>query len=295
FMGELPNDDYGSGIVDVYQAVTVSTYAGELKGTLTDEDGNPISGELYFLDEGLTVEVEDDGEYDFKVREGEHDVTITSFGYETKTETIEIVKDEVLEKDWTLRSSTRHDVSGSVQFTGGNPAAFAYVRVKGTPLDANRTDENGDFSISDLPEGEYTLVISGQGIEPTTKTIQVNDDLTVDVEVESITIEAEDEWTTSRNSYTRNAVTEADVSAENLNLDWSVEEPLEMVFSLQVIAEGKVIYTTNSGSVNVIDEQTVEKDWSIRTGLSIRSTPTVKDGVVYVGGAGDYALHAISL
>ena len=88
-MGNLPNDSYGHGIVNVYQAVTEASFAGDFEGTLKDENGNAISGELYFPDEDLRVSVKDDGLFNFKIREGTHKVEVTSFGYQSIKETVD--------------------------------------------------------------------------------------------------------------------------------------------------------------------------------------------------------------
>lgn len=294
-MGSTPNNDYGHGVIDVYQAVTENMYAGQLTGSLTDTEGEPIAGELYFKEEDLQVDVKDDGMFDVQIREGEHEIVVSSFGYQSTTETIEIVKGEVVEKDWSLQQADRHNVSGTISFTDGEPASLVSVRVKDTPVQMARADENGEFHLSDIPEGEFTLVFSGQGIKSVSKDIHVTEDMSVNVEVERIQIEADADWRTSRNNYARNAITNAEVSADNLSLDWTVNVSTGMSFNSPVIAEGKVVYVSNSGRVTVIDQHTGEEDWSMRTGISNRSTPTVEDGVIYVGGGGDFSLHAISL
>ncbi|WP_377559013.1 carboxypeptidase regulatory-like domain-containing protein [Ornithinibacillus salinisoli] len=294
-MGELPNDNFGHGIVNVYQAVTEAAYAGDVTGTLTDEEGNPIEGMVSVPKEDIHVAIGEDGVFDFKLREGLHEVEVTSFGYHTKTVTVEIVKGETKENNWSLEIAERYDVTGTVSFENDNPAAFAYVRVKDTPLNTFRTNADGEFTIPSIPEDEYTIVISGKGLKQVTETVVVNRNVQLNVKVEGITIEAEEDWTTSKNNNARNAVTDAEVDAENLIENWSYQTPGQVIFSSPVIAEGKVVFTTDRGNIVVLDQHTGEEIWTIGTGNTNRSTPTVVDGVVYVAGGGDYSIHAIEL
>ncbi|SHF76377.1 carboxypeptidase regulatory-like domain-containing protein [Ornithinibacillus halophilus] len=294
-MGTLPNDQYGEGIVDIYQAVTEASFAGEVEGTLTDLNGDPISGQLYFPDEELTIEIEEDGVFSFKIREGEHEVKVQAFGYDSIDDNITITKGEMHEFNWQLESSDRFDITGTVTVGDGEVAPFAYVRVEDTPLKTVRTNENGEFTITGIPEDEYTLVISGQGLKRTSETVNVSSDIHITIETEALEMDGKADWTTSKNNFSRNAVTDAGIDAESLQLNWSFDTPGEVLFSSPVIAEGKVVFTTDRGYVVVLDQNTGEELWSVGTGNLNRSTPTVVDGVIYVGGGGDYSVHAIDL
>ncbi|WP_430871676.1 S8 family serine peptidase, partial [Escherichia coli] len=53
-MGTLPNDSYGTGIMNIYQAITETAFAGELTGKLTNKDGEPIEGKFEIKEEALS-------------------------------------------------------------------------------------------------------------------------------------------------------------------------------------------------------------------------------------------------
>ncbi|MBM7618235.1 subtilisin family serine protease/outer membrane protein assembly factor BamB/putative cell wall-binding protein [Bacillus tianshenii] len=294
-MGTLPNDNFGHGIVNVYQAVTEAAYAGEIRGTLKDKDGNPIAGEIFMPEEDLRIKVKEDGQFSFKVREGTHEVEVDSFGFHAITETVEVKKGEVLDKAWALEKAERFNVEGTVKNTDGEPVPYAYVRVLDTPLETVRTNSEGKFLIESVPENEYTIVVNGQGIKQKSETITVNENTTVNFEVASTKITALDDWATSKNNFSRNAVTSAEVDAEKLVPSWFYESSGQVLFSSPVIAEGKVVFTTDRGYVEVVDQRTGEELWSIRTGNTNRSTPTVVDGIVYVAGGSDSKIYAIDL
>lgn len=90
-MGELPNTQYGTGILNIYQAVTEAAFAGTFTGEITNGDGEKISGEILLPDLNQTIEVED-GSFTHKIREGEHEVIVQSFGYVDFETTITIEK-----------------------------------------------------------------------------------------------------------------------------------------------------------------------------------------------------------
>ncbi|WP_216647492.1 carboxypeptidase regulatory-like domain-containing protein [Bacillus sp. THAF10] len=294
-MGALPNDNYGHGIVNVYQAVTEAAFAGEVKGTLKDTAGNPISGEIFLPKEELRVEVKEDGQFSFKVREGKHEVIVSSFGFHSITETMDVTKGSVVEKAWALETAARFNIEGTVKNTEGSPVPYAYVRVVDTPLQTVRTDAEGKFFIESVPQDKYTIVVNGKGIKQTSQTINVDKNTTVNFVVEATSVTALEDWATSKNNYSRNAVTNAEVDAENLEETWFYESSGQLLFNSPVIAEGKVIFTTDRGYVVAVDQRTGEEVWSIRTGGTNRSTPTVVDGIVYVAGGADSKIYAIHL
>ncbi len=294
-MGALPNDNYGYGIVNIYQAVTEAAYAGEVTGSLKDKEGNPISGEIFLPKEDLRIEVREDGLFSFKVREAKHEVEIDAFGFHAIKDTLEVKKGEVISREWILEKAERFNIQGTVTNSDGDPLPYAYVRVLDTPLKTVRTNSAGQFLIESVPENEYTLVVNGKGIKQETETITVDKNTTVNFEVSSTGITALDGWATSKNNFSRNAVTTAEVDAENLESSWFYESNGQILFSSPVIADGKVVFTTDRGYVQVVDQITGEEEWSIRTGSTNRSTPTVVNGIVYVAGGSDSQIYAIEL
>src|SRR5699024_11028826 len=60
-MGELPNMNYGEGIIDAYQAVTEVAFAGELNGKVTDNEGEPIPAQILIEEENVDLSVDKDG------------------------------------------------------------------------------------------------------------------------------------------------------------------------------------------------------------------------------------------
>lgn len=73
-------------------------------------------------------------------------------------------------------------ISGKVTNGSDNPIAGAEVVVDGTTLSAT-TDENGDYTIADVPVGSYTVTASAEGYEPASQVdIEVTEDETSTVD-----------------------------------------------------------------------------------------------------------------
>lgn len=295
-MGSIPNNNYGYGIVNAYDAVTEAAFSGTVKGTLKDEEGYPISGNIHFVEEDKDVSVTEEGTFEFKVREGTHTIKVESFGYLPTEEKITVNKDEVLDIHFTLKEAETYSVEGSVWMSGTEkPVTYAYIRVENTPLETLRTSEQGEFRFKDLPEGEYTLVVRGQGIRPKREKIVVKQDEQIKLFVEEFSIQSEQDWPTSNNNFSRNAISEVDIDAGKLVKSWEEEIPGEIVFSSPVVSKGIIVFTTNNGNIVALDQNTGERLWSVRTFIPNRSTPTVVDDVIYVGGGGDNQIHALDL
>ncbi len=296
-MGTLPNDLYGHGIINIYQAVTEASFAGQLTGTLSDEEGASIEGAVHIPSESIEYEVGETGQFSFSLREGTHDVRVESFGYETLETEVTIVEGEETEVSFTLETSPRHTLSGSVVTTEGEPVSFAYIRVEDTPLSAVRTDQAGEFAINDLPANNYVLHVSGEGIAGEIVEVTLNSDEEMEIVVDTADSTAERDWKTANNNPSRNAVSSHAVDAESLSEAWGYdnESKGQILFSTPAVGEGVVVFVTDRGWITALDKRTGDETWSVRIGNTNRSSPTIEEGVVYLSGGNDGHVYALEL
>ncbi|PYZ96231.1 hypothetical protein CR205_17890 [Alteribacter lacisalsi] len=295
-MGSLPNMDYGYGIANVYQAVTEAAFAGHISGELENIDGNPIPGTISIPAQNFNLDVDEDGEFSFSIREGTHDATVSSFGYEDLEVTFTIEQDEHKSFTWVLEESDVYDLTGTVLQEGSNdPVEYAYVRVLDTPVSPVRTNENGEFSLTNLPEDEYELLVSAAGFKAETFTVNLASDQNVELHLQELAVSASDEWPTGNNNPQRNAVTNADIDGGQLDQGWNFDSPGALLFNSPSVADDAVVFTTDRGYIISVDAHTGEENWSVSTGNTNRSTPTIHNGTVYAAGGSNRNIYAIDL
>ncbi|HEY4553402.1 MAG TPA: carboxypeptidase regulatory-like domain-containing protein, partial [Bacillaceae bacterium] len=297
-MGSLPNDLYGTGIVNIHQAVTEAAFAGELSGTVTDKDGKPLKAEIELPAEKISIQADDKGAFSYKIREGKHKVLVKAFGYQTMETTITLVKGEKTEVAWKLEQADVAKLSGTVTEKGtGKPVPYAFLRVKGTPLQDLRTNEKGEFQADNIPVGSYEIQVTGEGIKGKTETVDLQSDVTVNIEVEALESKGKLGWPTANNSYSRNAVSPNSIDAESLAPSWtySTETKGDIVFSTPAVSGNQAIAVTDRGWIISVNLQNGEETWSVRLGSSNRSSPTIEDGKVFLSGGADGIIYALDL
>jgi outer membrane protein assembly factor BamB/subtilisin family serine protease/5-hydroxyisourate hydrolase-like protein (transthyretin family) len=296
-MGTLPNDSYGTGIMNIYQAVTETAFAGELTGKLTDKDGKPLSGNLEIKEEGLSYNIGKGGDFKFKIREGSHKIKVTSFGYQDFETIIELKKGETLSVNWILENAQAFTVTGKVTDITGKAVPYAFIRVKGTPLPIYRTDANGTFELKNLPAGQYVLQVSGEGINGLAKELDVSADTSIDLKVNSNPADLNKEWSMANGNNQRNAVSANAIDLDALEEGWeySTTGKGKILFSTPAAANNKVVLVTDSGYVVALDSFTGEEQWSVRIGSTNRSSPTINGDTVYLSGGEDGKIYALDL
>jgi outer membrane protein assembly factor BamB/subtilisin family serine protease/5-hydroxyisourate hydrolase-like protein (transthyretin family) len=296
-MGTLPNDSYGTGIMNIYQAITETAFAGELTGKLTNKDGEPIEGKFEIKEEALSYTIGKDGEFNYKIREGSHKIKVTSFGYQDYETVIELKKGETLSVNWVLENAKTFSVTGKVTDSAEKPVPYAFIRVKGTPLPIYRTDANGTFELKNLPAGQYVIQLSGEGIDGLAKEMEVNADTSIEFKVKSNSATLNKEWAMANGNNQRNAVSPnaIDLAALEESWEYNTSGKGKILFSTPAAANNKVVLVTDSGYVVALNVVTGKEQWSVRIGSTNRSSPTINDDTVYLSGGEDGKIYALDL
>lgn len=107
-------------IVESVVADKTNEAAGTFTGTVTDEDGNPISQAQLRTSGEFVVIVDDDGTFESDVWPGEHEVTVITSDRRT-TETVAIEANETTNRTITLETSETKTASNST--TDGNSSS----------------------------------------------------------------------------------------------------------------------------------------------------------------------------
>jgi subtilisin family serine protease len=191
-----PNNVYGEGRLDVFQAVSISPRnAGTLHGLVTDSaTGLGVGGaEVTAVrsDDGLTRRgfTAGDGSYQFFLPVDPppgpelFDLTVSAFGYlPTSINGVSITENSTTTQDVVLVSAPRYTISGRITDFNGQPIPNTTVALLATPIAPALTDANGNYSIPNVPEGSYQLQASaGRCTTIEVLDVLVNADLTVDI------------------------------------------------------------------------------------------------------------------
>ncbi|MEV4702861.1 S8 family serine peptidase [Actinoplanes sp. NPDC049316] len=185
--GGTPQDNnvFGEGRLDAYEAVTRSPRGpvGGLAGTVSSA-GRPLADATVTVQgpQTRTAQTGADGRYALaNLPVGRYTATARAFGYRPHDESVDIAENATTTQDFDLEVSARHVISGHVRDDTGAPVAGATVRVLDTPLPPVTTDAQGEYRITDVPEGEYDLAVErGQCLLAQHLHVHVEGDVTAD-------------------------------------------------------------------------------------------------------------------
>jgi uncharacterized repeat protein (TIGR01451 family) len=166
-LGEAgPDNDYGYGRINAYEAVRWVLSAGDLRGLVRSQgDNTPLAGATVTgVGNGTTFHglSNGGGAYSVTVPAGYYDLTVTAWGYYSSTFSGQTVLAGALaQANFALRPLPTAVVQGSVR-SGGTPVVNALLTVAAQPALTTRTDANGQYRLS-LPTGQHTLVVKENG------------------------------------------------------------------------------------------------------------------------------------
>ncbi len=140
-----------------------------LTGLITDVDsGDPIEAVIFIEgidDTGVYREPytsnEEFGRYYRLLTNGSYDVTFSAYGYDSQTIENVVINDDVTSLNIELvPSSSTIDLSGVVlDGDTAEPAAYATVAIQEFGISPVITNENGEYTIEDLYEFNYTIAV----------------------------------------------------------------------------------------------------------------------------------------
>lgn len=155
---------------------------GAIIGQVVDQNGNPIGGAT-ITTEPPTVETftESDGSYEIKaVEEGFYTVRATKEGIPSGEKYVEVKSDEEGVADIMIFLPLLGNIVGRVVDATGNPIAGATVTTV-PPTSTVTTDSSGEYKISDVESGEYTIRAENREfVDTRTATVEAGKVSTVD-------------------------------------------------------------------------------------------------------------------
>jgi len=174
-----PDNVYGWGRIDAYEAVRWAVNAGKLYGTITAADtGTPLAGATVVgishiqAADNFTTTTDATGVYTVSVPSGLYDVTASAFGYLPATvRNVSVIRGFMSVRDLALPPAPKAVLSGSVTEQNTGLPLVATVRVLGTPA-VTTTDVTGHYTMT-LPLGIHSVQAQAPGHQSVTVTATV--------------------------------------------------------------------------------------------------------------------------
>ena len=214
---EAPNNGYGSGLVNAYDAVSSMqdglgtiegqvTKAGEDKDASKDkdktslhaksdktsakaDDTSGLAAKVSVLESGRAVNTDpDDGTYSLLHAAGDFTLQAEAYGFHSSEQSTAIAKDETSEVDFSLEQIAQNTVNGTITDEAtGEPIEDATVMlVEDANISPVESDADGNFSVEGY-EGEYTLKVLASGYHGKEVAVNLADgDVEVNVELEPL-------------------------------------------------------------------------------------------------------------
>ena len=290
-MGELPDNDYGHGIVDALAAVNASGESGTVSGTVTTKKQKPVPGASLVVEGSpwTATTATEQGAFQLVVPTGTHTIRVSAPGQLTTEITVTMTKGGSLLRNISMKPAGSYALSGTVR-SGGTAIADAEVSVAGVGTDF--TDGSGRFQLT-VPGGTHEVVVRATGHVVWSQTVTVTNRQSLSVSLQPLSTAAASGWTEYQNTPAHTGRTDAAVAPKSLRRLWSVDTGPGITFSSPVIADGRVFVGTTDGQLEARDLETGEQLWVYDVGDQLRGSPAVADGTVVIGGGIDGGLVAL--
>ncbi|MGH3347017.1 MAG: carboxypeptidase regulatory-like domain-containing protein, partial [Nocardioides sp.] len=290
-MGELPDNDYGHGVVDALAAVNLTSESGTVSGTVTTRGGGTVGGASLVVEGSpwTATTATEQGAFQVVVPTGTHTVRVSAPGQRTTEFTVTMSKGASLLHNVRMTPAGSHELNGTVR---GEGARLEGAEVSVAGVGSALTDDDGRFRLT-VPGGTHEVVVRATGFEVSTRSVTVTKSTSISVSLEALSTAAADGWTEYQNTPAHTGRTEDAVAPASLRRAWSVDTGPGIIFSSPVIADGKVFVGTTDGQLEARDLETGEQLWAHDVGDQLRGSPAVSDGTVVIGGGIDGGIVAL--
>ncbi len=160
----IPNNDYGWGRVDAYNAVMSVGSFGTMQGQVIRANSTmPIGNALLQItphngNPGINTTTKADGTYLQGLAANTYDVTVSAFGYlPTTTFGLNVTNHAATVQNFTLSPKPTGALTGIIREAGSNLPLIATLSIEGAPVQIS-SNSGGSYTLT-LPEGIYTATV----------------------------------------------------------------------------------------------------------------------------------------
>ncbi|WP_054754478.1 carboxypeptidase regulatory-like domain-containing protein [Piscibacillus salipiscarius] len=145
-----------------------------INGTVADQEGNPLDATVKVVGESFETTTNDNGEYSIALLEGDYEIEVESFGYESQTISASAshgnepvnVKLEVHQEAGSISGVIENEQDGQA-------IQDVNINVDGIPRETT-SNTQGAFNIDRMEPGEYTLTLTADGYVTKELNISIN-------------------------------------------------------------------------------------------------------------------------
>ncbi len=183
------NNVFGEGRLDALALVQAAPTGdtGTVAGAVTG-GGQPLEGASVEItgagERSLTTD--EDGAYSVRLEAGDYTLTVSQYGYVTRTRDVTVVADQTATENFALTAATMTTLSGTVTDGSGHDwPLYAKVAVEGPAPDVYTNPETGTYSVQVPDDGTYSVSVTAEypGYEVTTEDVAVDGPTTHDFAV----------------------------------------------------------------------------------------------------------------
>ncbi|MDA3865646.1 MAG: M14 family zinc carboxypeptidase [Salinivirgaceae bacterium] len=153
-----------------------------IKGIVTNQDDEPLFAEIHLVDHdqdnSYVVTDPEIGDFHRMVEAGTYTVEVRSYGYVPQTlDNISSVDGEVTLFNVQLSQAQTVEITGEItDAITGLPIEGATISLANTPIDPVETNSAGQYTISEILEDAYTIIVYADGYAGVREDITISTD-----------------------------------------------------------------------------------------------------------------------
>jgi YD repeat-containing protein len=155
----------------------------DIQGQVTDQNGQPLAGVLIKVG-NQTVETDENGDYQLTdLLAGEYTLIAELENYHFTPVDFTVGEDQPVELDDIVSGEQdvpKYEIHGKITDKNGQPLAGVLIKVGSKTVE---TDENGDYQLTELLAGDYTLIaeLDNYNFTPVEFTVGENQPVELDI------------------------------------------------------------------------------------------------------------------
>ncbi len=135
-----------------------------IKGLVTDDMGTALLAFISIIGNNKVIQNDSQlGDYHRIMLPGTYTIKASSPGYIPQTAEVTVPASGYTEHNFVLQTAAYMNISGIIRDSAGFPIPNASIKIDTEPQTLLQSDANGEFSLINIPEGDYKVSAWGSG------------------------------------------------------------------------------------------------------------------------------------